>query len=307
MNKFELKQSINSWRVKANDALAEYQISRDRLRIELLGFNIKIGKVAGTYYIRSLSPEGIERAKNDVGHAFNIDAMLALPSYSPMNVFAALRIYGRKRLEIKRKLSEIKKPVVQLREELKVLCKAAKELAKKDTSEMASLLVRSSMDYWEQFNDIVDSPYPGDDEDFMPQIDAVFYGGNTIKRDELLQVITLDKSLRYWDGSPKKAFAELYAQIPETIDYKAFVDLIFIEKIEHDRDSYLMNTLMTHFFKTQDQYKQETGKDMIDTFGILEEITGKPVQTYTAELDEFGDVIGVVPNKPNLKVVPNES
>jgi hypothetical protein len=303
MNKFELKNKLNTWLTEANEQLREFQLLRNQLDYDLLGLNVKIGEVAGTFYVRGLTPEGVEEVREGLGDNFDLDKMLCIPSYGPMNVFVALRIYGRKRNALKRKFHEASKPINTLRDELKEMCKMAKEFSKTDHSDMVSNLIFSTTDYWDRFKEITEKPLAGSDADFMMQIEGVFRTVPFIKRDDLLQVITLNKELNYWDGSHVKPFSEQYAEMPENIDFEAFKDLIFIEKIEHDKDSYLMDIFMNHMFSVMNQYKAETGEDMIDSFALLEDITGKPLQTYTADFDEYGDVVNVTPNKLNLKVV----
>ncbi|MEK5086857.1 hypothetical protein MKY98_07970 [Paenibacillus sp. FSL M8-0228] len=303
MNKFEMKQKLNAWMVKTNEKLEQYSTTRTQLGIDLIDLNLKIGESVATFSIRNMSPSDVEIARKEVGKSYDLDKMLALPSYKMSNVFAALRIYGRKIKAINRKFRVAKEEIVTLQNEIKEMSKAAKEMAQTDFSETLDTLVFQTKDYWDQLKRIVEKPLPGNDVDFMLYIEALFVNGRVINKDDFLQVITLDKNSKYWDGSPKESFASRYIKIPDEIDSEVFKELIFIEKLEHDQDSYLLDIFMNHMFRTMDRYKAETGENMIDTFGILEEITGKPVQTYTAEFDEYGDVVGMTPKKPNLKVV----
>ncbi|KAF6628800.1 hypothetical protein H6F38_20015 [Paenibacillus sp. EKM208P] len=303
MNKFEMKQKLNAWVIKTNEKLEQYSTTRSQLGIDLIDLNLKVGESVATFSIRNMSPSDVEIAKKEVGKSYDFDKMLALPSYKMSNVFAAMRIYGRKSTAIHRKFRAAKEEIIILLNEIKEMSKAAKEMAQTDFSENVSTLVLQTKDFWDQLKRIVEKPLPGKDFDFMLYIEALFANGRTINKDDFLQVITLDKNLKYWDGSPKESFASRYIKIPDEIDSEIFKELIFIEKLEHEQDCYLMDIFMTHIFQTMDKYKAETGKNMIDTFGLMEEITGKPLQTFTAEYDEYGDVVGMTPNKPNLKVV----
>ncbi|SLJ92767.1 MULTISPECIES: hypothetical protein [unclassified Paenibacillus] len=314
MKRAEIQQQMNAWVVKANKFLEQFPVERNKLDIELLDYNIKIGRVAGGYWARKVSKEDVEVFKREMVDYYGegsedereftnyIDTMLALPSYKATNVFAALRIYGRRRIKVLAKFRLLKEEGHVLLDEIKSIGKDAKEHCSDNASAEAGLLVWQTLDFWKQFKKIIDEPLTGSKTDFMVQIEAIFKN-STITRDELLQVITIDKSLKWWDGSRRKIFKEVYSRIPEKIDYEAFKEIIFIEKIEHEQDCYLMDIFMHHMFSVMDKYKKETGEDMIDTFGILEEITGKPIQTFTSKLDEYGDIVDMVPNKPNLKVV----
>ncbi|GAC43472.1 predicted epimerase, partial [Paenibacillus popilliae ATCC 14706] len=86
-----------------------------------------------------------------------------------------------------------------------------------------------------------------------------------------------------------------------------FEYLVVLKRIEADFDDYLHDAWMEHFFIVKEEYKRQTGEEAIDSFKLLEDITGKPLQTYTAEVDEYGDVVSMIPNKPNLKAVENDA
>lgn len=314
MKRAEIQHQMNTWVMKANKFLEHFHIERNKLNIELLDCNIKIGRVAGGYWARKVSKEDVEVFKREMVDYYGkgskdereftnyIDRMLALPSYKATNVFAALRIYGRRRIRIMRKVGLIKDEGYVLLNEIKAIGKSAKNNLQVDGTEKSELLSFQALDFWNQLKNIVDEPLSGNQTDFMIQVEAIFKN-STITRDELLQVITIDKSLKRWDGSRRETFQEVYSKIPEEIDYEAFKEIIFINKIEHEHDCYLMDIFMHHMFSVMDKYKKETGEDMVDTFGILEEITGKPIQTFTSKHDEYGDIVDMVPNKPNLKVV----
>ncbi|GAC44009.1 hypothetical protein, partial [Paenibacillus popilliae] len=86
-----------------------------------------------------------------------------------------------------------------------------------------------------------------------------------------------------------------------------FEYLVVLKRIEADFDDYLHDAWMEHFFIVKEEYERQTGEKVFDSFKLLEDITGKPLQTYTTEVDKYGDVVNMIPNKPNLKAVENDA
>lgn len=215
-----------------------------------------------------------------------------------MNPLAVLRIHHRKLSKLNSEFYIAKEPLRKLLGELKEI-----DLSARKHPDYLIDFEPSITTYRESIKELLDQSLGRDDLDHWMLIEVLFSNGRTMKRDDLLQVITIDKSRKHWDGSLIKPYAKRVADIPEEIDFETFENLILIDRIEADYDDYLHDSWMVHFFKVKEEYKRQTGENAIDPFQVLEDITGKPVQTFTAEVDEYGDIVNLTPNKPNLKVV----
>lgn len=226
-----------------------------------------------------------------------------LPKYGPMNAFVSLRIYHRKITSLIHKTREAQSLIRDLFKQLKEIDMKAREFeAAGHKSGVLFDIQMNILAFQQTFKELLEMKPNSNSIDYMECIRGLIEGQKTIKRDDLLQVMTLNKELCQW-GEPARPFSELYSEIPEEINWSEFQNLIFVESIEHPDDDYLADLFMKHVSMVRDRYEAETGKKAFDAFEILEEITGKPIQTYTAEFDEYGDVISMTPNKPNLKVV----
>lgn len=300
LNRAELEMAIRIWANEANEKCNEFVKLRHELGLKIYDHNIAIIKSFTTQNIREI-PEGIvEKIKKgdygDVLGGVDIDGMRALPSYNALNPLAALRIHYRKISKLKRQFQDAM-PVIR------ELISRLKELDKQATTEGIRNVINS---HRITIMDCLDEQLPGSDHDFWPYVQGLFPIGTTIKRDDLLQVVTPTKSKKHWDGEPVTNFSKQLKDIPEELDLKSFERLIFVEKIEDFYDSYLSDIFTEHTFKLMKEHEEITGEKLIDPFKLIEDISGKSLPTYTATKDEFGDIVSMERNGPKLKVVGNK-
>jgi hypothetical protein len=230
---------------------------------------------------------------------YDLDSIKLLKSYSWSSMFAVLKYCSRKLKSLQKEHSKNKKTVVGYLDRVKELDRAMTEVGMNETHP-------EQYDRVIAFRDLILSVRNENTFEsgmLFPSLTIPFVGGWRIKKDVLIQLISINKGRKYWDGVKVEPFSERCAELPEEMDFDAFKKAIFISKIEHEDDCFLFDLFMENMLETMDAYKKEHGKPMIDAFKLLEDISGKPLQTFTAHTDEYGDVVSMEPNKPNLKLV----
>lgn len=300
LTKAELKMKLTAWAKQTNEKGNEFLQRHSELSQKAYDYYVKTIKSFITVYVRSLQPDEIVLVDEvaNLNKVYDFEKLRKLPSYRISNPLAVLRIFHRKISKVKSDFYIAKEPLKKLLSELKEIDLAARKYPEFDNEFASTFTV-----YRETIQELLDYKLVSSDFDFWPCVEVLFANGRTMKREDLLQVITIDKSRKHWDGSLIEPYAKRIVNIPEEIDFETFENLILIDRIEADYDDYLHDAWMVHFFKVKEDYKRQTGENAIDPFQVLEDITGKPVQTFTAEVDEYGDIVNLTPNKPNLKVV----
>ncbi|MFW5437087.1 hypothetical protein [Paenibacillus apiarius] len=301
LSKAELKMKLTAWAKQANEKGNEFLKHKDKARLKACDSNINILRSFITVFVRSLSPDEAVLADAHTKHLneiYDFEKMRSLPSYNALNPLAILRIHHRKLSKLSSGFHIAKEPLRKLLRELKEIDLSAREQPEYSVDFEPSIAV-----YRDSIKELLAQGLVSNDLDHWELVEVLFSSGRTVKRDDFLQVITIVKSRKCWDGSLIEPYEKRVAGIPEEIDFNTFKDLILKKRIEADYDDYLHDSWMIHFFKVKEEYERQTGEKAIDPFQVLEDITGKPVQTFTAEFDEYGDVVGMTPNKPNLKAV----
>jgi hypothetical protein len=211
-----------------------------------------------------------------------------LTAYNPLNFFVALRLYERKRREIRYKYNRI-------RNELSRLQRKYGEISDQVVGMYGPFAerVNEEIHYKNQWIEDVKSVINFEETSFREQIEQ-WFAFNTLRKADFLSLITIEKRLRYWDGEPNRT-NEKIAGLPEELDFEAFQRAVFIEKIEHDQDCYLFDQFM---FDVMNFIDKNPGR----LFGMFEETFG-PIPTYTAYTDEFGRVTKMEQKKPDLTLV----
>lgn len=219
-----------------------------------------------------------------------IEDVSELKGYNPLNFFVALRLYERKRRAIRYAYNELNRQINRLRKEYGTLADWLQ--GKTDERSMYYLeLIYNRNEYLRMLGKVMVEDFP--ETSFLNQIEGWFQFFR-LKKAELLSLITMDYALRHWDGTPNRTRKKI-AGLPEELDFDAFQEAVFIEKIEHDQDSYLMDQFMFAVFEAIEKRKVNVTDKFQELFGA--------VPTYRLELDEFDRVVGMEQNKPNLKRV----
>ncbi|MDB5053253.1 MAG: hypothetical protein JWM44_1303 [Bacilli bacterium] len=297
-SKAELTQQVNSLKVDLLITYKEYMYVRNEV------LELKTGYTQ--WALRAFATAGVkacgfpEDEREIIKEYYDIEAMERLQSYSWFSAFAVLKCCSRKLKKLSRTYYKSKKRVTDFSERIKEIDRTMTErnMNESNAAVYGSLIIlRDLVLLIKNEKNLFDRSL------LFPCLETPFINGWKMKKHDFLQIISIDKGKRYWDGVQVKPFTERLADIPDEIDFDAFQKLIFIDKIEHDQDCYLFDIFMGDMLKGMNQYKNETGESLLDTFSILKEIAGKPIQTYTATKDEYGDVVGMKPNKPNLKLI----
>lgn len=225
-------------------------------------------------------------------------AHLILPydSYKLTNAFVTLKFYLRKISKIKSTFSSYKS---KLRELLRDYIEIQKYLDSIKLSDRTASIYSEVVHDREWINSALKFEVYSE-PDYVELINILFSGGSKLTKEEFLSIINIDKGKKHWDGNPIEIFQKTLELIPDELGFDDIENLIFMEKIENDRDNYLFWCFMEHTLKVMDQVKKETG---LTIFDAMEQVTGKPLQTFSLKTNEYDEIVGVEPTKPRLKVI----
>lgn len=123
----------------------------------------------------------------------------------------------------------------------------------------------------------------------------IMFGQQKMSKNNFLSLLSLNKDLKHWDGEPNRTMKYI-AELPEEIDYRVFQEAVFIKNFETTQDNVFFDVFLREVLDSVDRKE-------FDTFKVLSDITGKPLQTYTATTDVYGDIVTITPNKPKLELV----
>ncbi|SFA54606.1 hypothetical protein SAMN05192569_105312 [Parageobacillus thermantarcticus] len=224
----------------------------------------------------------------------DIEEMKRVKQYNPINALVALKIFGRRIKELERRNNAL---YGQLREIQNQYTNLGKELEKspyfKGKQEILDEIYhRKSMMKEICQRDELDLSF------FYQNVMQLFLLGWKISKEDFLSLISVDHNRVSWDGVTLPTYPELKESLPEQLDFEAFLEAIFIEKVEDDGDSVFFDMVVDYTAEQIDrnkEFREKAHQFIQETFG--------PIPTYTAAVDEFGDIVELVPNKPNLKVI----
>lgn len=294
LNKIELFNQVSFIEMMYNQQREDY-LDFHRNMLDQLGESKErvIRSVATTAIFNMTEELGEEEAQ--IRKVFDVDAMKALSSYSRYNPFVWLKRYNRElksfQKENRERINQFKL-LLKLINEIEQIARGMK-INKRGQKRLEMLtLVKENIHY------LLNNLFGVIDLDGLHEaLQSMFLVGWKMDKNNFLSLLSLNRDLHYWDGSPNQTMQQI-AELPDEIDYPAFTKAIFIEKIEHDQDCYLFDLHLHGVMKKMDENKELSGK----MFDKLQETVG-PIPTYTAQIDEFGQVQSVVPNKPALKIV----
>lgn len=213
----------------------------------------------------------------------------SLPSYNLANVFVWVRRYMRIQKESKAVhasyIGKIKKWNEEITEYMELLCEQSPSKA---NARILDLVGNLQADL---YNEEYGSGAPGEFKllNGMSWLDLIAPKDFKMSKNDFLQLITID---------PSPSTGEDIAAIPSVIDYDAFEEAIFINRVEVSGDCYLFDLFFQRFRKTMKEnkaMKEEIREGFEEAFG--------PVRTYTVYNDEKGQPLYMELNKPKLKVI----
>lgn len=118
-------------------------------------------------------------------------------------------------------------------------------------------------------------------------IEAALSHEKVIDVNDLLGVISVAKD---------KETQRLIRDLPEQIEVKDLMKLMFIECIEDEDDQYMNRLIMQDILKFRKE-NPEAARKMDSKLGL------DMIPTYSVKFDAFGEVADIQRNKPNLKLV----
>ena len=217
----------------------------------------------------------------------------ALPSYNLANQFVWLK----RHLRIVDKYTRMHKQFIR---EFKVWVKELEELIAEVESLTPSKAKTRLIDRaYELQADIYNEWFGGGEiQPYEPikggtWIDVLIHDEFKMTKHDVLQLLTLEHDNLYT--------LQQVAEVPDELDQRGFENLIFLAKAESDSECLYFDMYMKRMMKALDESK-ELREKMWDGFT---EVFG-PVPTYSAVTDEFGNVVSIEPNKPNLKVISTD-
>lgn len=203
----------------------------------------------------------------------------------------ALRLYERKRKKIRHKYNILYRELCQLQKRYGELNDTVKN--KRDSfSKRVKEEIFSDNLYIEECKSSIDLR----EVSFGEQI-RLWFTFYRMKKTDFLSLITVEKQKYFVDGEPNHTNKTI-EKVPDEIDYEAFQQAVFVEKIEQDNDSYLFDQFMSEVM----EYMDRNPGGMSNMFKELFE----NVSTYNVSTDEFGRLTEVRPTKPALKLVSNK-
>lgn len=84
--------------------------------------------------------------------------------------------------------------------------------------------------------------------------------------------------------------------LPKEIGLDELLNLIFVERVEDDEESFMHDLMMKQLFKFR-KNNPKAAKQMDANLGL------DLIPTYTVAMDAFGEVVDIERNKPNLRLV----
>lgn len=220
-----------------------------------------------------------------------LEVVKKIKTYNPLNFFVALRLYERKRKKIRHKYNILYRELCQLQKRYGELNDTVKN--KRDSfSKRVKEEIFSDNLYIEECKSSIDLR----EVSFGEQI-RLWFTFYRMKKTDFLSLITVEKRKYFVDGEPNHTNMTI-EKVPGEIDYEAFQQAVFVEKIEQDNDSYLFDQFMSEVM----EYIDRNPGGMSNMFKELFE----NVPTYNVSTDEFGRLTEVRPTKAALKLVSNK-
>jgi hypothetical protein len=224
----------------------------------------------------------------------DIEEMRGVKRYNPINALAALKIFGRRIMKLERRNNAI---FHRLREIQNQYTNLGKELEQspyfKGKQEILDEIYhRKSMMKEIRQRDELDLSF------FYQNMVELFLLGFKISKEDFLSLISVDHKRISWDGVILPTYPEMKESLPEQLDFEAFLEAIFIQKVEDDEDCIFFEMVLDHtvgLMESNKDFNEKANRFIQEAFG--------PIPTYTATIDEFGDIIEMTPNKPDLRVV----
>lgn len=296
MNLFEARQRVNNLEdilYPAAVFLEKEWLGNQRKCID---YYVEIVKTFQKYYLFNLmrTEEFTLDMIEDFKITVDVEKLQQVKRYSILNPLAALKIYGHRIQKLVRENNKIKSQLRKIQKEYSALDKDLRQTKYFKNKEKIYDLIHKRKSAIHEVCNYEETDLSNIHECIM----MLFLNEQTISSQNFLGLITMQHDLVSWDGVDLPSYPERIAALPEQLDYEAFLHAVFIEKIEDDRDCIFFDVVMDHTLKLIDSNKEfgEIAKQQ------RESIFG-PMQTYTVQFDQYGEIHSINPNKPDLQLV----
>ncbi|TPG84975.1 hypothetical protein EEL32_15140 [Brevibacillus laterosporus] len=304
MNKIELNNSLVTLKWETRKFVEDLFLSQKEDLVLYSKYSLRIHEtLTRLLFFASLQKdggetirEGMEIAESQGKKVSNIfietlEVVKNIKAYNPLNFFVALRLYERKRKEIRHKYNILYRELCQLQKRYGELNDTVKNKRDSFSKRVEEEIYADNLCIEE-----CKSNSKLEEVAFGEQI-RVWFAFYRMKKTDFLSLITLEKRKYYVDGEPNRTNKTI-EKIPDEMDYEAFQQAVFVEKIEQDNDSYLFDQFMSEVMEYMDRNPGGMSNMFKEVF--------ENVPTYHVSTDEFGRLTEVRPTKPALKVVSNK-
>lgn len=132
-----------------------------------------------------------------------------------------------------------------------------------------------------------------------PEIDmyTYFFDAHPLSKNDFLGLFSFnrDKVRDDYSRVNYEGTIEAIADIPDIIDGNSFMQFAAGDSILLNNKSVSMFLMRKSF-----DYLEENGVDIIE---MVQDVFGKPLQSFSSTVDEFGNITDLTLNKPKLKLV----
>ncbi|MEC2307803.1 hypothetical protein [Bacillus atrophaeus] len=218
-----------------------------------------------------------EKVSQDLRKFFNVDKIMAVSKYSPYNILVWIKRLQREMNHWEVIASKYRKRLWSILNELECLEEANEPIGEiggtvvSEVKQEIKLAVKLSPTYRENL------------EKYL----VLSMGYWKMKKNDFLSLLSIDHS--------KERAAEMrniIDNMPDEIDFDRFMLEVFVKNIESPEDDIFYNAVMDRIISGE-----------IDTSKIIHEVINEPIPVYKAEKDEFGRIVYMERDRPNLTLL----
>lgn len=294
MNKLALFNQLTVLEAACNQQQEQYLCFRGTAIDQLSELKMKV--ISSFMSVSAVnSTEDHSDIEQDLRKVFDMDKINALSTYSRYNTIVWMRRYIRQLASLRGEDRRFKEHFKGLLQEIEHIEHRLREmrLQKREKERMDTVIhLKGKIQYL--LGTVFDA---GDTSGFLDLLPGLFFGDWTMDKTNFLSLISLNRDRYYLGGLENETMAQL-KQLPDEMNYPAFMNAVFVQHLEHDQDGYLF-----------DLYFEDAMKRISGNEELSEQMSGKfqesfgPIPTYTAYTDSDGRIQHLDPNKPDLKVV----
>ncbi|MCY8842440.1 hypothetical protein [Bacillus atrophaeus] len=281
MNTFEFYSRVKALKVEVNHVSTEFQgfiLNANQVLQE--GFD-RIAESNLTHLFAGASAGDIpEKVLDDLSNFFDVDKITAVSKYSPYNTLVWVK-------RLQRKLNNWNKITLKYQKRLWAILNDIESLEtyqamgnkwRTETNEIKQE-IKTALNYRISY------------QEKLKTYLCMSMGYWIMKKNDFLSLLSIDHS--------KGRAAEMRIildGLPDKIDFERFMIEVFANNIEAQEDCMFFDI----FFK---DFIDRVKKGEIDTSMIFHEVLKEPIPMYKAETDEYGRMVSMEQDRPNLKLL----